>query len=306
MKQRASQIPPPAPTTSPSLAPGAVVTHTLVSLMQRFGVVEQPQVLAYVAHAPIATLVTEGSRVSTQRVLDEGVRIVGVAVEELGRADDTRRALMPTLDEPMLRACVSALATVKSLSVVRVAATDKTDTQIRQRKDARSTLAEQVSARRAILYTAALALAGADPDRRVDLDDAWGSGDDPRHIATSSTALVTIARAIAADARKRGVTVSLTDAWLTELDTLAAKLLKITDRAEGKAIDGEVGQGDVAWWRGISLWFLKQIVDVLDTARASDRRIRAVPLGALRSVFKRSGKPTRKTPAQPAQPTRPA
>jgi hypothetical protein len=46
----------------------------------------------------------------------------------------------------------------------------------------------------------------------------------------------------------------------------------------GVAVEGDVGYGDVAWWRGIALWFLKQIVDVIDVARANDPRIRAVPL----------------------------
>lgn len=82
-----------------------------------------------------------------------------------------------------------------------------------------------------------------------------------------------------------------------EQEALAAKLLKSAERARGVAVEGDVGYGDVAWWRGIALWFLKQIVDVIDVARANDPRIRAVPLGSLRAVFKRSGKPTRKAPA---------
>ncbi len=309
MKQRASQIPPPQVNTSPSLAPGAAATHTLASLTQRLGTATRVQIVAYVALAPIATFVDEGTRVSTARVVEEGTRIVGLAVEVLDRADAEQRALMPALDEAMLCACTSALATCGAIDVARASVTSKNSGQAKQRKSARGALAGQAATRRTILYTAAISLAAADPGRRVELDDAWGSGDDPSHLATSLSSLVTIARAIVADAKKRGVTVSLTDAWLDEQAALATKLLKATQRVGRGVVEGQVAQGDVAWWRGIALWFLKQIADTISVARKSDPRIREIPLGSLRAALKRSGKPTRKaepvTPVTPVTPAKP-
>ena len=153
------------------------------------------------------------------------------------------------------------------------------------------------------LLGATLSLAAGDPDRRAELDAAWGSGDDPSHLATSLSSLVTITRAIVADAKKRGVTVSLSDAWLDEQAALATKLLKATQRVGRGVVEGQVAQGDVAWWRGIALWFLKQIVDTISVARESDPRIREIPLGSLRATLKRSGKPTRKAvPVGPVTP----
>jgi hypothetical protein len=306
MKQRLTETPPPVGNTSPSMVPGAAVSYTLASLTQRLGAAERPQVLAYVAHAPIATLVEEGSRVNTDRLVTEGVRVVGLAVDVLGRADEGQRMLMPALGDAMLRACVGALSTCQSTCAARVVTVVRNGAQVRQRKGARGALAEQVVTQREIVYTAAVSLAGHDPARTRELDEAWGSGDDPKHLATSLAALVVVTRAIAADARKRGVAVTLTEAWLAEQEALAAKLLKQAERAAGHASDGDVGQGDLDWWRGVALWLLKQVVDAVDVARKADPRIRAIPLGTLRNALKRSGKPKRKAPAPPAPPAPPA
>lgn len=305
MQQRASQLPAPLVVTTPSLAPGDPGAYTLDSLRQRLGLAERPRVLAYVALAPVATLVEEGGRVSTERLVREGTRIFGLALDVVSTADADRRVLLPALDEPMITAAVTALVTCDALSSSRVEAADKSAAQGTKRRSTRASLVGKVTAARKLTYAAALSLAAGDPDRRKQLDDAWGSGDDPEHLASSLTKLVTITRSVVAGARARGVSVSLQDAWLDAQDSLARELTRAVENADAAVADGPVGQGEVAWWRGVVLWFVRQMVDTIDAARASDPRIRKIPLGDLQKVLRRSAKSRRKTPAQPPAPPAP-
>lgn len=298
MKQRLSEAPPPGASTTPSLAPGANATYTLASLLLQLGAVERAQVLAYLAPGSTAKLVDEGGRVNTDLLVREGVRIVGLTLDVLGRADDKQRMLMPALNNPMLACCAAALSTCQSVESKRSGATSRNGAQTRLFKAVHAISAEKVATQRKVIYAAAVSLAGADSTHREDLDKAWGSGDEPAHLADSLGKLVGVTRAIITDARKRGVTVAITDAWLKEQEALAAKLRKQLE-GKGTSSDGDVGQGDLEWWRGIAMWFLKQIVDTVDVAHEADPRVKAIPLGALRRVFKRSGKPTRKAKGEP-------
>ena len=69
MALRSLQLPAALVVTTPSMVPGAPVTHSLESLRQRLGTVARSQVIAYVALAPVATLVESGNRVSTARLV---------------------------------------------------------------------------------------------------------------------------------------------------------------------------------------------------------------------------------------------
>ncbi len=302
MQQRASQLPAPLVVTTPSLAPGDPGAHTLESLRQRLGLAERSRVLAYVALAPVPSLVEEGGRVSTARLVREGTRIFGLALDVVSTADADRRALLPALDEPMICAAVSALVTCDELGSSRVAATDKSAAQGSKRRSARASLVGKVTVARKVTYAAALSLAGGDPERRAQLDDAWGSGDEPEHLASSLTKLVALTRGIVAGARARGVSVSVEDAWLDAQDALARQLTRAVEKADASVAEAPVGQGEVAWWRGIALWFVRQMVDAIDVARESDPRIRKIALGDLQKVLRRSAKTRRKTPARPPAP----
>ncbi len=148
--------------TTPSLAPDAATTFTLASLLLQPGAVERAQVLAYIAPGSTAKLVDIGDRVNTDLLVREGVRIVGLTLDVLGRADDMQRMLMPALDNPMLAACADALSTCQSVDSKRASATRRNDAQTRQLKAVHAISAEQVATQRKVLYAGAISLAGAD------------------------------------------------------------------------------------------------------------------------------------------------
>lgn len=308
MANRSSQLPAALVVTTPSMVPGAPVTHSLESLRQRLGTVARSQVIAYVALAPVATLVESGNRVSTARLVREGTRILGLALDVYDQADETQRALMPALDDALLCAAVSALDTCDTESDAREQVVTKGAAQGTKRRGTRATLVQKVTSARKVVYTAAITLSGADPKRRKQLDDAWGAGDNPDHLARSLKDLTTITREIIVEARARKVSVSIEDALLDAHDALAAQLERATEKVAAPTADAPIAQGTIAWWRGIALWFIRQALDAVETARESDPRIRKIPLGELRSSLRRSGKRPRKTatPPPPAAPAKPA
>ena len=152
--------------------------------------------------------------------------------------------------------------------------------------DERRALAKRVSAQRALVYTTAITLAGGDPVRRAALDEALGRGRRPAHLASSHAAIVAILREVVADARSRKGPVSVTDAWIDAHARLAANLEQVAEDAAARSKDGEVAQGEVAWWRGVALWFLRQMADQVDAVNAADPRVARLPLGGLKSILR--------------------
>jgi hypothetical protein len=130
----------------------------------------------------------------------------------------------------------------------------------------------------------------------------------PEHLARSLVDLVGLLREFVADARARKVSTTVTDAWIDRQMSLAAELDQVTDKADARPAAGAVAQGDVAWWRGAALWFLRQAADMIDAAHEGDPRIAKLPLGNLRSVVRRpraaKKKPEAKKPdaAKPSAP----
>lgn len=286
MKERTTLTPQPLSVTTPSNAPPPRKLQTLVALLARYGATSPEVLRAWVASASIATLVAEGQKLTTERLVKDGVILAGAAASAHAKMLPEQRAMAPAFDERLISAAVSVIDLCQRKGESRGDAR-ATAVQLGGRnRGERRALAKRVTAQRALVYTTAITLAGGDPVRRAALDAAWGEGADPAHLATSHAAIVAILREVMAEARSRKVPVSVDDAWIDAHARLAESLEQAAGDAAVRADDGDVGQGEVAWWRGAALWFLRQMADQVDAVHTIDARVDRLPLGGLKSVLR--------------------
>ncbi|MFO0601589.1 MAG: hypothetical protein U0324_00375 [Polyangiales bacterium] len=310
MQPRTSVLPAAAATTTPSKRSPQVTVYTLAALAARLGVTTAEEVALRLRGAPVASLVAEGARITTERLAREAPNLIGGAMTIVAQLAPDQRPLLPALDEAFFRAAVTSLDECARRGESRTAARGSAEGAARGHRKERDALAERAKSQRKVVYAAAQALAGADPARKQRLDDAWGRGDAPGHLARSLGELAAALRELASSARAAKVPVAVTDEWIAEQEALAADLAKASSRADARAAEGDVAQGDVAWWRGASLWFLRQMADMIDAAHEADPRVARLALGDLRPAIRRprapKKKPAAKTPSPPATPATPA
>jgi len=279
---------------------------TLEELVARFKLVSRAQVFALVGKARAATFVRSGERATTARVRKDGVRLFTAAADFLAIATDDQKKLLLGATDAFLRAGVSALS--ECVTVGGAAKHTKSD-QALQRGRAVSIvgeLAAEAATRRDVLYTACLPLTGGDPVWTQRLDDAWSRDDRTRaSLADSLARLVTEARELARDATARGVEHGLDEAYLHATADLAAQLKSADEKAVATASTQNVAQGDVNWWRGTCIWFIKTLVDIFASARRGDPRIPELRPMTLKSLFSRMSTKPKRGPAVPPAPKPP-
>ncbi len=162
-----------------------------------------------------------------------------------------------------------------------------------------------IRARRELFRTHLLAMNNGDPGWASRINDACGAAPGGLELATSLDKMVTEGRALAAHTKARGGEVTVDDAYFTEMTGLAATARKSHEDARGGADDG-VSQAQLDWWDGANLWFLGALVDNFEQARAIDRTIPRLTLGALANALKPGRSASRKRTAKPApQPAKP-
>jgi hypothetical protein len=279
---------------------------TLEQLVARFKPASRAQILAFVGKAPTATLVRNGERATTARVRKDGVRLFTAAADFLAVATPAQKQLLLGLTETFLAAGVSALS---ECVAVGGAAKSKKGEQVLQRGRAVSlveALEEEAATRRDVLYMACVPLAGGDPAWTRRLDDAWSRDDRSRaSLADSLARLATEARALALDATARGVEHALDETYLQATADLAEQLKGADEKASAAVPGQNVTQGDVNWWRGACIWFIKTLVDIFASARRGDPRIPAQRLATLKSLFAHSSQKPKRSPAAPPAPQPP-
>jgi hypothetical protein len=302
MKERTS-IAPEKPSGTTAAQTAAPVLYTLSALHARFGAAPSSELAARLAQAPVGALVTEGQRLTTARLVREAPGVISAAMTIVAQLGPEQRDLLPALDGGFFRAAVTVIRTCDQKGESRGVAVDSAARLTRDNRAMRRALAKRAKAQRSIVYAAANALAGADPARKERLDAAWGRGEAPEHLARSLAELTELLREFVADARAKKVSTAVTDAWIDRQAALAAELEQVAVRADARAAVGEVAQGDVAWWRGAALWFLRQMADMIDAAHEVDLRVPKLPLGNLRTVVRRpraaKKKPAAKKPDAP-------
>jgi len=304
MRERSSIAPDSASDTSP--AQPTATLYTLTALVARYGAASPDELNGRLALAPVAALVTEGLRVTTARLVREAPTVLGAAMTIVAQLQPDQRDLLPALDDGFFRAAVTAIHTCERKGESRQAAVGSAEGLARGHRSVRSALATRVKAQRKVVYAAATSLTGGDPARKQRLDAAWGRGEAPEHLARSLVELAGLLREFLVDARARKVSTTVTDAWIDRQMALAAELDQVTDKADARPTVGAVALGDVAWWRGAALWFLRQAADMIDAAHEGDPRIAKLTLGNLRAVVRRpraaKKKPEAKKPDAPDAP----
>jgi hypothetical protein len=292
MQERLSTPPAKPADTSPA----AAATALLAALLARFGSVPHATLRDRFAQASLLTLVTDGQRVTTERLVREAPAVIAGALAIVEQLLPEQRDLLVALDDDLFAGAATALDVCRQKGESRGTATRTVKQARKGHQTARHDALKRAQARRAIVYATASTLASGDPARKARLDEAWGRGDQPEHVAGSLTELVAILRELVADARARKQPTRVTAAWIDRQASAADELAQVSDRAGGLVAQGDVAQGDVAWWRGAALWFLRQMADLVDAAHEADPRVARLALGALRAVVRRPRSAKKKKP----------
>ena len=279
---------------------------TLEALIARFKLVSRAQILTFIGKARAATLVRSGERATTLRVRKDGVRLFTAAANFLAIATDDQKKLLLGATDAFLTAGVSALSVCVTVGGT---AKSKKGEQALLRGRAVSVveaIEEEAATRRDVLYTACLPLTGGDPVWTQRLDDAWSRDDRTRaSLADSLARLVTEARELARDATARGVEHGLDEAYLHATTELATQLKGADEKVAASVSTQNVAQGDVNWWRGTCIWFIKTLVDIFASARRGDPRIPELRLATLKALFSHPPPKSKRVPVAPPAPQPP-
>lgn len=295
-------IPPPekldaaAATTAKSDA----VVYTLALLLQRFGRSEPERIDAYVGAADVADMVGAGQRISTARIVRDGVRILGGAGAFLAMASESQREELVAIDATLLSVAVTSLeiadAAQRAIDLQKGASS-----AVRNTSKTRGANAERKARqRRATLHEALVTLTCGDDDWKVKVDEAMGAAEDAAAVADSIELQVAVGRKLVAWAKKRGVSCPLNEAYFAKTLQLAESCRTLGAEGTAPASRDGINQGEVNRLDGRCLWLLKRVVDCFDVAHAADPTIPKLAVLSLRSVFGRGNrKPRNASPVKP-------
>jgi hypothetical protein len=288
MKERISVHPPASTATSATgndPADAAPTRFTLRELTRQHKAVAVDEIVARFPDSSLDAVVADGQRVTTERLVRGATAILGAGLAILEKLTPSQRELVLGLDAGFFSAAISATNICAQKGSVRDNAVTSADNVAVSARSQRNGLAVRVKTRRTVVYNTALSLAGTDPTFKVRLDEAWGSGDTHAHYAASLHAITMVTRDLLKHLKAKKISTQVTTAWLDRQAALAEEATAAIERADVGAVPGgTVAQGEVAWWRGVVVWFLRTMANTLNGARMEDVRIPALPLGNLRSI----------------------
>lgn len=297
-------VPPPARARSAtaSPAPSDAVVYTLALLIQRFGRAEPALVEAHVGAAEVSQSVSVGERISTARIVRDGVRILGTAGSFLATATEAQREELIMIDAPFLSAATTSLD-VAETAQRRLDLKKNAASAVRNTAKTRGTSAEQKARRRrAALYEALLTATCGDGDWKKKLDHDMGAAPTAAEVADSIEKLVAHGRVLVPWAKERGASCPLNDAYFTKTLQIAESCRVLGAEGTAPASRDGINQGEVDRLDGRALWFLKRVIDTFDVAHEADPTIPKLPVYSLRAIF---GRGTRRKPAPPVNPPQP-
>lgn len=293
---------PNAGATGGSIAPPK--TYSLAELILMLGRQDVSVVEARVAGMSIASLVEEGGRASVERIVDDGVAIVGAAMDFLRLATPTQHALVATLGGNF---CACAATALELAQKKNRAARHRAKNALSHRKGRRADVEEcHDSARslREVVFTNIENLVTNSASLKVRLDDAWGTSETAATTAESLDAMVAVGREALKESAVEAEVARATEA-LFERATDTAKSLRAAVASAQAVVAGEreVTAAEVDRCGGIALWHLDRLVRGFRDARKADPTIPKMPVKALKNVLDR--KPSKRSPknATPAPAT---
>lgn len=257
--------------------------HTPLTLVKQHGEVSRDAVTVYIAGTPVADILEQGQRVSTARVESDGVRILGDVTDFLATASSEQRALIGGIDGPFLAAACTALVYVSKLGAT-VARRKKVR---KDREKAATSLAQQQMtdgrARRDLYCANLLTLCGGDEVREARVRAAQSAAETPAELADAYDKVADEAQEIQTSFRAEKRACFVDDAWIARVRAEAKTLRKST--TPGVAAKHGEPIGELAWWEGACVWFLKTAVAVFGRAHTVDARVPKLQARALRSVL---------------------
>lgn len=259
--------------------------HTPQSLVAQHGETTKQEVIVYIAAMPVGDVFASGQRVATTRVVDDGVRILGLVSDFMASATPEQRELLVVIDGPFMAAACTTLVRIESLgdALSRRAKARKTRTQ-----SAQATTQRQLSrgrARRDLYCASLVALCGGDAERERRLRDTTVAVASLAELADSLDALAAEAKGQQTWLRECKRETFLDDAWIAKVIADAQALRKEGGAHAGvPSRNGEL-RGDLDWWEGACLWFLGTAVSVFGRAHTIDPAVPKLVVRSLRSVL---------------------
>jgi hypothetical protein len=286
--------------------------HSARSLVERHGAVSRDAIVVHVGHAGSAAVIEVGKHVSAARLVDDGVRMLGVASDFAAVATPGQRVLIAAIDGPFLAAASGALHHVAEH---KSTATRRGITADARKAGAQRTVTKLMASGRAQrdLYAANLTAAcGNDAAWRARIAGTVVAVTTPAELAQSIEAMAVEGRALQSHLAAEKRPTFLSEDYLGGMSAYATELRDGGSAATGVIDAAASARGDLAWWQGASVWFLSTVVSVFGRAHAADATVPKITPRQLRALLqphkmrKKSAKKADAKKAEPAAPAKPA
>ena len=280
----------------PSLAPALVVEevvarplYTLPQLVERLGVATPEEMLLYVGRDSKVELTELGRRVATPRVSKDSARLMGQATDYYEQADEEQLDALAGVDPNFLRVGVWVAAEDERLYALHSRGRKSASQRRSTFGVSYSELRDKALGRREQIHGLLIKLSGNDAVRLKAIEDAYGTSASPQALNDSLEAMVGLARNYLADPSpemvQRRERSRLREALLADVEALTARMFEQGIAAQAVANLPPVTQSEVDYWDGVTLWFLRRIIEAFDAARLTDPRVPRLVANATRGVL---------------------
>jgi hypothetical protein len=287
----------------------AKAPHVLDELVARAGK-NNPKLLdAVVQGTSNDELVATGSSIATPRLITDGVRLYGEALDFFEGASAAQKRQIRGVSLALVQVAIHHLAALRALQGEVAARSQGTAvTRVTLDVEARAAVTDAVELRDQA-YDALRDAAGTSSTARVQIRQAFGVADPPEALATGLDAMADLlVRWLSSDDAALVTRLALANLDGEYADELRAAALAVRTAvaAAAKRTSGKANQAALDREDGVQTLLLGQIIRAFEAAHARDATIpRLVPIST-RRLFNRNGS-RRESPAPaPAEPGKPA
>lgn len=285
---------------STTLAPSPM--HTPASLVERHGEADRTTIAGFVWGVSSAELFARGQRIATSRLVTDGAAMLGEASDFMAVATREQRVLLVSITGAFLSAAASALRQAELLDGRR---TKRITTQ-KNRRDAKKVDASRAMsegrARRDVYRANLITQCGDDGAWKKRIDDACCPVSTLDELADSLDAMAREGRSLVTSLAREKRPSALDAQWFEALTAEATRLRERAKATVGANARLAVRKGEINWWEGVCLWFLKAAYDVFARANAVDPAVPKLTLGGLRSTLVPNQTRKKKVAAKPVPP----
>lgn len=275
--------------------------HALDAIVARVGK-DNPKLLdAVLEGTSNDELVELGARILTARLVTDGKRLYGEALDFLDSATPAQKANLRGASAELLSIAVHHLAALRKKETEVSTGAQGTVAERKLAEEAARTAVTNAISLRDQAYGALRSAAGRRKERRTEIDNAFGTAEDADTLATGMEALAKLLRSWLGgkdDALKiRLDLANLDKEYAAELESSAAKVRETAAKA-GKRQSSKAAQASLDREDGVQILLLGQIIRTFESANDRDATIpRLVPISARRLFNRNSTKSTSTEPA---------